>query len=71
MDCRTSRATGLILGHLRRFSNPVGDHPVASLPPVPNPQQSRVSGIREVDDAYLGFAGVPAVQAADVPLGPP
>ena len=48
--------------------HPVAHRSVSTLAFVPHPQQGRVTGIDEVDDAYVGLGGVFAVEAARVLL---
>lgn len=48
-------------GSLRSFRNPVSHHPISTLALIPHPQQRRVTGVDEIDDAHICLGGVLAV----------
>jgi hypothetical protein len=50
------------------YRYPVAHRPVAALALVPHPQQRRVAGVDEVDDAHVGLGGMLPVQTAGVLL---
>lgn len=51
-----------------RRCNSVTHRPIAPLPFVPHFQQRRVTGIHEINNAYIGLGGVLTVQSASVLL---
>ena len=53
------------LDQLRRL---VAHRPIAALPLVPHSQESRVTGINEIDDPHVGLCRVLAVQATRILL---
>ena len=55
-----SNAAG-VCGSLRSFRDSVSHRPVAALAFVPHPQQRRMAGVDEIDDAHIGLGGVLAV----------
>ena len=57
-----------VCGSLRSFRHPVTHRPVSTLALIPHPQQCRVTGIDEIDDAYISLGGVLAVKSARVLL---
>lgn len=60
--------TGFESIHTHFIGHPIAHRPVSALAFFPHPQQCRVTGINEVDDAHIGFGGVLAVQSARVLL---
>ena len=62
-----SNAAG-VWSSLRSFRNSVSHRPVSTLAFFPHPQQRRVTGIDEIDDAYIGLGGVLAMEAAGILL---
>jgi hypothetical protein len=57
-----------VCGSLRLFRNPVSHRSVSTLALILHPQQCRVTGIDEIDDAYISLGGVLAVKSARVLL---
>ena len=55
-----SNAAG-VWGSLTSFRNSVSHRPVSTLALIPHPQQRRVTGVHEVNDAHVGLGGVLAV----------
>jgi hypothetical protein len=60
-----------VWGSLRSFRNSVSHRPVSTLALIPHPQQRRVTGIDEIDDAHIGLGGVLTMQTASVLLQRP
>ena len=52
----------------RRARNPIAQRLVPALPFFPHAQQGRVAGVDEIDDAYIGFARMCALQAPAILL---